>query len=401
MTKQYDITIIGGGIVGLSTAFKILKQKPDIKLVVLEKEPGVAMHQTGNNSGVIHSGIYYRPGSLRALNCINGYKQLLEFSDKEGIPYELCGKIIVATDVKEQAILKTIFDRGKQNGLDNIRMISVEEMKEKEPHVFGVEAIDVPYAGIIEFKVVANKIAEIVTERLGGEIQLNQKVLNIYTHQGYSEVITDKEVFSTKLVINTAGLHSDEIGALTTPKLDLRIIPFRGEYMTIIKERQHLCNHLIYPTPDPDFPWLGVHFTRMMKGVVEAGPNAVWAFKKEGYKMSDVSLRDIGKALSFPGFQKAMRKFIGFGIGEYYRSMNKAAFTKGLQKLIPEIRKEDLVPGDAGVRALAVGRNGELLDDFVFAENEWAVNVLNAPSPAATACLSIGDSVAEKALARF
>ncbi len=398
---NYDITIIGGGIVGLATAYKILKQKPDIKLIILEKEPGVGMHQTGNNSGVIHSGIYYRPGSLRAINCISGYRQLLDFSDKEGIPYELCGKIIVATDSNEQAVLKTIYDRGINNGLDKIRMITAEEMKEKEPHVAGVEAIDVPYAGIIEFKNVANKLAEIVTERQSGKILLNQKVHNIYTHSGYSEVITDKEVFTTKLVINTAGLYSDEIGALTTPKLDLRIVPFRGEYQKLIKEKEYLCKNLIYPTPDPDFPWLGVHFTRMAKGGVEAGPNSVWAFKKEGYKMSDISLRDIGKSLSFPGFQKAMLKFMGFGIGEYYRSMNKAAFTKGLQKLVPEIRKEDLVPGDAGVRALAVGRNGELLDDFVFAENEWAVNVLNAPSPAATACLSIGDTVAEKALARF
>jgi L-2-hydroxyglutarate oxidase len=398
---QYDITIIGGGIVGLATAYKILAQKKDLKLLLLEKEPGIGLHQTSNNSGVIHSGIYYRPGSLRALNCINGYKQLLEFSDREGIPYELCGKIIVATDPKEQTILKTVYDRGIKNGLDKIRMISAEEMREKEPHVAGVEAIDVPYAGIIEFKNVAAKLAEIVTENQGGEIQVNQKVLNIYTHSGYSEVITDKEVFSTKLVINTAGLYSDEIGALTTPELDLRIVPFRGEYKKLVKEKEHLCRHLIYPTPDPDFPWLGVHFTRMAKGGVEAGPNSVWAFKKEGYKMSDVSFRDIGKSLGFPGFQKAMLKFMGFGIGEYYRSMNKAAFTRGLQKLIPEIRKEDLVPGDAGVRALAVGRNGELLDDFVFAENQWAVNVLNAPSPAATACLSIGDTVAEKALARF
>ncbi len=398
---QYDITIIGASIVGLATAYKILEQKPDIKLLILEKEPGVGMHQTGNNSGVIHSGIYYRPGSLRAINCINGYKQLLEFSDKEGIPYELCGKIIVANDQKEQAILKTVFDRGKKNGLDKIRMITPEEMKEKEPHVTGVEAIDVPYAGIIEFKIVANKLSEIVTDRQGGEILTNQKVLNIYTHSGYSEVVTDKEVFSTKLVINTAGLYSEEIGALTTPKLDLRIVPFRGEYKKLKTDKEYLCNNLIYPTPDPDFPWLGVHFTRMMKGGVEAGPNSVWAFKKEGYKMSDISLRDMGKSLAFPGFQKAMLKFIGFGIGEYYRSMNKTAFTKGLQKLIPGIRKEDLIPGDAGVRALAVGRNGEIIDDFVFAENEWAINVLNAPSPAATACLSIGESVAEKALKRF
>ena len=398
---QNDITIIGAGIVGLASAYKILQLKPGIRLQILEKEPGVGLHQTGNNSGVIHSGIYYRPGSLRAINCINGYKQLLEFADREGIPHELCGKIIVATDQNERAVLKTVYDRGIKNGLDRIRMITAEEMKEKEPHVAGLEAIDVPYAGIIEFRNIASKLAEIVSGRQSGKILLNQKVLNIYTHSGYSEVITDKEVFSTKLVINTAGLYSDEIGALTTPKLDLRIIPFRGEYRKLVKEKEHLCRNLIYPTPDPDFPWLGVHFTRMAKGGVEAGPNSVWAFKKEGYKMSDISLGDIGKSLSFPGFQKAMLKFMGFGIGEYYRSMNKAAFTRGLQKLIPEIRKEDLVPGDAGVRALAVGRNGELLDDFVFAENRWAVNVLNAPSPAATACLSIGDTVAEKALARF
>jgi L-2-hydroxyglutarate oxidase len=398
---QYDIIIIGAGIVGLSTAHKILTRKPDIKLLILEKEPGVGMHQTGNNSGVIHSGIYYRPGSLRALNCINGYKQLLEFSDKEGIPYELCGKIIVATNPQEQAILKTLFDRGIKNGLDRIRMITPEEMKEKEPHVSGVEAIDVPYAGIIEFKNVANKLSEIVADRHGGKILLNQKVLNIYTHSGYSEVATNQAVFPTKLVINTAGLYSDEIGALTTPKLDLRIVPFRGEYQKLIPEKEYLCKNLVYPTPDPDFPWLGVHFTRMIKGGVEAGPNSVWAFKKEGYKMSDISLKDMGRSLAFPGFQKAMIKFIGFGIGEYYRSINKAAFAKGLQKLIPDIRKEDLLPGDAGVRALAVGRNGELLDDFVFAENEWAINVLNAPSPAATACLSIGDSIAEKAVKRF
>ncbi len=398
---QYDITVVGAGIVGLATAYKILENKPDLKLLILEKEPGVAMHQTGKNSGVIHSGIYYRPGSLRALNCISGYKQLLEFADRENIPYELCGKIIVATDEREQAILGTVLERGKQNGLDNIRMITAGEMKEKEPHVYGVEAIDVPYAGIIDFKVVADKLAEIVTQRKGAEIMFIQKVLNIYTHSGYSEVVTDKEVFSTRLVINTAGLHSDEVAALTTPRLDLRIIPFRGEYMTIKKEREHLVRNLIYPTPDPNFPWLGVHFTRMMKGVVEAGPNAVFAFKKEGYNKTDISFRDLGKALGYRGFQKTMFKFMKFGLAEYYRSYNKAAFTRALQKLIPEIQKEDLLPGEAGVRALAVGRNGEILDDFVFAENEWAVNVLNAPSPAATACLSIGESVAGKALARF
>jgi len=212
---------------------------------------------------------------------------------------------------------------------------------------------------------------------------------------------TNKEVFSTKLLINAAGLHSDEIAALTIPKLDLRIIPFRGEYMTIKKEKEYLVKNLIYPTPDPSFPWLGVHFTRMIKGVVEAGPNAVFAFKKEGYKKTDISFHDLGRSLGYPGFQKIMFRFMGFGLAEYYRSYNKNAFTKALQKLIPEIQKEDLLPGNSGVRALAVGRNGEMIDDFVFAENEWAINVLNAPSPAATASLAIGESVADKALARF
>lgn len=398
---SYDVIIVGAGIVGLATAYKILEKRPGTNLLILEKEPGVAMHQTGNNSGVIHSGIYYRPGSLRALNCINGYKQLLEFSDREGIPYELCGKIIVATDEREKAILATVLERGRQNGLDKIRLMTTGEMKEKEPHVYGVEAIEVPYTGIIDFKTVADKLGEIVTQRRGASILFNQKVQNIHKHSGYSDVITTGDVFSTKLVINTAGLHSDEIAALTTPGLDLRIIPFRGEYMSLRKEREYLVKNLIYPTPDPDFPWLGVHFTRMMKGTVEAGPNAVFAFKKEGYKRTDVSFQDLGKSLGFAGFQKVMFRHMKFGLAEYYRSYNKSAFTRALQKLIPEIRKEDLLPGDAGVRALAVSREGEILDDFVITENEWAVNVLNAPSPAATACLSIGDSVAEKALARF
>ena len=398
---QYDITIIGAGIVGLSTAHKILYRNPRLKLLILEKEQGVAMHQTGNNSGVIHSGIYYHPGSLRALNCLKGYKQLLEFADTEGIPYELCGKIIVAVNQEEVPIMESVFERGKKNGLDKIRIITAGEMKEIEPHVNGVKAIHVPYAGIIDFKTVAEKIAIKITGEQGGTILFNQKVHKILTRKGHSDVVTGSDVFATKLVINAAGLHSDEIAALTIPRLDLRIIPFRGEYMKIRKEREYLVKHLIYPTPDPDFPWLGVHFTRMLKGTIEAGPNAVFAFKKEGYKKSDISMKDLARSLGWPGFQKVMLRFMKSGIAEYYRSYNKTAFTRALQRLIPEIRKEDLEPGDAGVRALACGRNGELLDDFVFAENEWSINVLNAPSPAATAALSIGETVAEKSLARM
>ena len=398
---QYDITIIGAGIVGLSTAYKLLEKKPGLKLLILEKEQGVALHQTGNNSGVIHSGIYYRPGSLRARYCIDGYRQLLEFSDKEGIPYDLCGKIIVAVSPEEIPIMESVYDRGIKNGLDKIRIISGEEIREYEPHVYGLKAIHVPYAGIIDFKEMAEKLAKQINDEQGGTILFNQKVLNILTRRGSSDVVTGTDVHSTKLVVNTAGLHSDEIASLTTPRLDLRIIPFRGEYMKIKKEKEYLVKNLIYPTPDPNFPWLGVHFTRMMKGTREAGPSAVFAFMKEGYKKSDISLGDLGKAIAWPGFQKIMFRFMKFGIAEYYRSYNKAAFTRSLQRLIPEIRKEDLEPGDAGVRALACSRKGELLDDFVFGENEWAINVLNAPSPAATAGLSIGEIVAGKALARL
>ncbi len=398
---QYDITIIGAGIVGLSTAYKLLGKTPGLKLLVLEKEPGVAMHQTGNNSGVIHSGIYYRPGSLRAKYCIDGYRQLLEFSDQEGIPYDICGKVIVAVSPEEIPIMESVYDRGIKNGLEKIRIISEDEIKKIEPHVNGMKAIHVPYAGIIDFREVAEKIAGKITGEMGGTILYNQKVRNILTRKGSSDVVTGTDVHSTKLVINAAGLYSDEVALLTTPSLDLRIIPFRGEYMKIKKEKEYLVNHLIYPTPDPNFPWLGVHFTRMMKGTKEAGPSAVFSFKKEGYKKTDISLGDLGKSLAWPGFQKIMFKFMKYGLTEYYCSYNKAAFTKSLQRLIPEIRKEDIEPGDAGVRALACRRDGELLDDFVFAENEWTINVLNAPSPAATAGLAIGKIVADKALARL
>ncbi len=398
---QYDITIIGAGIVGLATAYKILGKNPGTKVLILEKEQGVAMHQTGNNSGVMHSGIYYRPGSLRAVNCLDGYRQLCEFADREGIPYELCGKIIVAASHEEIPILESVLEKGKKNGLDRIRIISAGEVKEIEPHVNGVKAIHVPYTGIIDFKTVAEKMAYKITGEQGGNIVFNRKVRKILTRSGHSDIVAGADVYSTKLVINTAGLNSDEIASLTVPRLNLRIIPFRGEYMRLKKEKEHLVKHLVYPTPNPDFPWLGIHFTRMIKGTVEAGPNAVFAFKKEGYRKSDISLADLGRSLGWPGFQKVMFRFMKFGLSEFYRSYNLPAFTRALQRLIPEIRKDDLEPGAAGVRALACSRDGELLDDFVFAENRWAINVLNAPSPAATAALSIGDSIAEKALARF
>lgn len=397
---QYDIIIIGGGIVGLATALKIKEARSDLKIALLEKENGLAQHQTGNNSGVIHSGIYYKPGSLKALNCITGYSALLEFCNKEDIPYELCGKIIVATDKEEMPRLESLFQRGLQNGLTEIRKINSDEIKEFEPYATGIGGIWVPYTGIINYKDVCKKYADIFENRYQGEIFLDQKVIDINTSNNSCEVITQNITFKTRLVINTAGLYSDKIAQLTR-KIDVRIIPFRGEYFELKKEMHHLVKNLIYPVPDPSFPFLGVHFTRRLKGGIEAGPNAVFAFKKEGYKKTDINLKDAFDSLSWPGFQKVMLKYWQTGLGEYYRSFNKSAFTKSLQRILPQIQKEDLITSGAGVRAQACTREGALIDDFLILEDPHIINVLNAPSPAATASLAIGKTISGMALNRF
>jgi L-2-hydroxyglutarate oxidase len=398
---KYDIVIIGGGIVGLATALKLLELKPDLKLAILEKEEGVARHQTGHNSGVIHSGIYYKPGSLKALNCRRGYQQLIEFCERENIRYELCGKLIVATREEELAVMENYYKRGLENGLEKIKKLSAGEMKEYEPHASGLGAILVPYTGIIDYLEVSEKMAEIIRNKYGADIHLNSKVTDIRLFHGYSEIETSQTVFTATLGINTAGLFSDEIAEMNMDRLDVRIIPFRGEYYELKKEKEYLVKNLIYPVPDLNFPFLGVHYTRMIHGGVEAGPNAVFAFKKEGYKKSDISMRDLGRSLSWKGYLKVMMKYWQMGLGEYYRSYNKNAFTRALQRLLPEIRKEDLIPGGSGVRAQACDRIGNLADDFILVENEHIINVLNAPSPAATAALSIGQTIAEKALERL
>jgi len=398
---KYDIIIIGGGIVGLATALRLLESKPGLKLAILEKEEGVARHQTGHNSGVIHSGIYYKPGSLKAQNCRRGYQQLIEFCDRENIKYELCGKLIVATRQEELPILDNIYTRGLENGLEKIKKISSAEMKEYEPHAAGLGAILVPYTGIIDYLEVSEKIAEIIRKKYGADIHFNSKVLGINKLHGFSEFKTADNIFTATQGINTAGLYSDEIAEMNMDRVDVRIIPFRGEYYEISKEKEYLVKNLIYPVPDPNFPFLGVHYTRMINGGVEAGPNAVFAFKKEGYKKSDLSFADLGRSLSWKGYLKVMLKYWKMGLGEYYRSYNKNAFTRALQKLLPEIRKEDLIPGGSGVRAQACDRKGNLADDFLLVENEHMINVLNAPSPAATASLSIGQTLAEKALERL
>ncbi len=397
---KYDIVVVGGGIVGLATAYKLLQKKSNLKLLLLEKESQLATHQTGHNSGVIHSGIYYKPGSLKAKNCIEGYHEMINFCKKEDIDYELCGKVIVATSSNEIPTLNNIYKRGIENGLEGIRKISADEIKEREPYVNGKEGIFVPQTGIIDYKQVANRLGEKIST-LGGEILFNQEVTGITSSRSYSEVTTVNSTYTSKQVVTCGGLHSDRLARHTAPDLNVKIVPFRGEYFKLKENRKYLVRNLIYPVPDPNFPFLGVHFTRMIDGAVEAGPNAVLAFRREGYSKSQIGMVELVETLSWPGFQKVAAKYWKTGFGEMYRSFSKAAFTRALQKLIPDIREEDLEPGGAGVRAQACDREGGLLDDFMIVENKNAVHVCNAPSPAATSSLSIGETVANIAVKPF
>lgn len=397
----YDIAIVGGGIVGLATGLKLIKSKPELKIVILEKEEQLAKHQTGNNSGVIHSGLYYKPGSLKAINCINGYHELVSFCQEEKIPYEITGKVVVATREEQNPLLENLWKRGLENGLTGTRKISLDELKEYEPHCAGVAAIHVPQTGIVDYYQVALAYGRKFMQ-LGGSILLKHKVLKISTSNNINTIETSIKTIESKLVINCAGLYSDKIARMNSDEADdVKIIPFRGEYYKLKKEKEYLVKNLIYPVPDPNFPFLGVHFTRMMKGGVEAGPNAVLAFKREGYKKSQINFSELAETLAWPGFQKVAAKYWKTGFGELYRSFSKAAFTKALQELIPEIQESDLVDGGAGVRAQACDRSGGLLDDFAIRESATVINVLNAPSPAATSSLSIGGTVASMALKRF
>lgn len=396
-----DIIIIGGGIVGLATALQIKQQRPNLSVTVLEKETHVAAHQTGHNSGVIHSGLYYKPGSLKATNCIRGYWSLIEFCERENIPYELCGKIVVATKPEQIPQLNMLYERGQQNGLEGLKKLSLAQMREIEPYVNGVEGIRVPQTGIIDYKQVCEKYAQKFRE-LGGEVRLGEKVEQLTPGNSLSVVVTNKGAYEAKLVVNCAGLYSDKVAQMTQrDPINLKIVPFRGEYYKLKPEKEYLVKHLIYPVPDPNFPFLGVHYTRMVHGGVEAGPNAVLAFAREGYRKSDINAKELFETLSWPGFQKVAAKYWETGLGEMYRSFSKSAFTKALQELIPDIREEDLMDGGSGVRAQACDRTGGLLDDFAIFETDRAINVCNAPSPAATSSLSIGLTVSEKVIARF
>lgn len=390
-----DIIIIGAGIIGLASALKILEAKPELKLLIIEKEYDICKHQTGNNSGVIHSGIYYKPGSLKAKNCSRGYELLIDYCKKHNVKYEICGKVIVATNENELQSLDNIYKRGIENGLKDLKILSEEELKEIEPHVKGIKGIKVPQTGIINYYEVAKAI-EAQLKKYNAEIVFSEEVKNIITNSDSTEIVTNKNSYKTKYLVSCAGLHSDRIAKLTDKKLPLRIIPFRGEYYKLKEEKKYLVNSLIYPVPDPQFPFLGVHFTRMINGEVEAGPNAVLAFKREGYHKFSFDLHDTIETFTWGGFATVAKKYWKTGFGEFYRSFSKKAFVKALQKLIPEITEDDLTKGGAGVRAQACDISGGLLDDFYFVENKNVVHVCNAPSPAATSSLAIGETVANK-----
>lgn len=398
--NKLDVVIVGGGIVGLATALQLKEERPDAKVLLLEKEGTVAAHQTGHNSGVIHSGIYYKPGSLKAENCKKGYDLLLQFCDKHDIPYDLCGKLIVATDASELSVLENIYQRGQENGLKGLRKIEKNEVKDYEPHCEGVGAIVVPQTGIVNYKTVCEKYLEVFKNK-GGEAYFSEKVTDLIEQNDGCVVVTEKGSFHTKIVVNCAGLYSDKIATMTLKKLGIKILPFRGEYYHIKQEKHHLVKNLIYPVPNPRFPFLGVHFTRMIDGGVEAGPNAVLAYAREGYDNKTVNWGELFETLGFSGFQKVAWKYWRMGAYELYRSYSKKAFTKALQKLLPEIQQSDLEKGNAGVRAQACDKNGNLIDDFLIFEDKHVVNVCNAPSPAATSSLSIGKTIAEKVVKKI
>lgn len=394
-----DIAVIGGGIVGLATAWRLAQMRSGVRIVVLEKEKEAGMHQSSHNSGVIHSGIYYKPGSLKATICREGYLDLLEFAEVHGIPFELCGKIISAVEDGEVSHLERILDRGRQNGLEGLRMLRGEEVREREPNINAVAGILVPQTGIIDYRVVALKLAELLAG-MGAEIRMDSQVVGI-TRGAVQRIQTQREVVEARLVINCAGLYADRIGKMTEPEMDVQIIPFRGEYYDLTEAKSDLITHLIYPVPNPDFPFLGLHLTRMIGGGIEAGPNAVLAFRREGYSRWDFHAGEFAETLAFPGFRSIAMKYGRTGIKELKRSYSKSAFVKEARRLAPGLGHGDLVRGRSGVRAQTCRRNGMLTDDFLITQKPGVVNVWNAPSPAATACLAIGRYIANTALSQF
>ncbi len=398
--SRYDVVIIGAGIVGLAAALEVTKRFPRLRLLLLEKESHVGRHQSSHNSGVIHSGVYYKPGSLKAQLCVEGARAMLAFCQEQSIPHQVCGKVIVATDEAEFPGLTRLQRRGEANGLTGLRLVGREELREIEPHANGLRALLVPSTGITDYLKVCERYAEIILEQ-GGSILTSTAVIGLKTYSGEVSVETNRGAFLAGSVINCAGLFSDRISRMAGSEREIMIVPFRGEYYDLVPERSSLVRALIYPVPDPRFPFLGVHFTRRVAGTVDAGPNAVLAFHREGYRRRDFNLRDVCSSLAFPGFWRMAAKHWWSGLDEFRRSLSKSAFVHALQRLVPDLREQDLVPGGSGVRAQALQRDGTLADDFQFAPSGRLLHVLNVPSPAATASLPIGRSIADLAARNF
>jgi L-2-hydroxyglutarate oxidase len=396
----YDIIVVGGGVVGLATAYQLLEARPKLTILLIEKEARLAAHQTGNNSGVLHSGLYYKPGSAKALCAVQGLQQMLAFCRTHGIKHEQCGKVVVATAPDELPRLESLWERGNANGLQGLRKLNPQQIKEIEPHAAGLAAIHVPQEGIVDYPGVCDKLGDLIRQA-GGEIRLNTKLLRAARSSGAWTVRTSNGSFQAKFIVTCGGLQADRLVRAAGQKPRAKIVPFRGEYYQIKPERQFLVRHLIYPVPDPKFPFLGVHFTRLAAGGIEAGPNAVLAFAREGYKWTTINPRDLAESLCYPGLWRFLAKYPSMCGYEIWRSFSRAEFTRSLQKLVPEIRSGDLQTGGAGVRAQAMLPEGKLVEDFNFEEAEGILHVINAPSPAATASLAIGQRIVEKLLARM
>jgi len=401
--SRYDVLIVGGGIVGLAVALEITQRFPRLRLLLLEKEDRVGRHQSGHNSGVIHSGVYYKPGSLKAKLCVEGARAMIEFCRAHGLPHQVCGKVIVATRAEEVPRLEELRRRGEANGLTGLRLIGPDELHEIEPHSSGLRALVVPSTGITDFAAVCEKYAELIRAQ-GGTILTSTAVTGVRDLTSEVVVETSGPAFSTSYLINCAGLFSDRVarmGGATRDVMDVTIVPFRGEYYHLIPQRSSLVRALIYPVPDPQFPFLGVHFTRRVNGTLDAGPNAVLAFRREGYRRTDFNLHDLASSLAFPGFWRMAAKHWRSGLDEFHRSFSKPTFVRALQRLLPELREEDLIPGGSGVRAQALRRDGTLVEDFQFVPSGRMLHVLNVPSPAATASLVIGRAIVRTAEQSF
>jgi L-2-hydroxyglutarate oxidase len=395
-----DVVVIGGGIVGVATAMALVRRSPGLKVRVLEAESRLAPHQTGNNSGVIHSGLYYKPGSLKAVLCRSGRDALVAFCRAEGVPFELCGKVVVATHAGEIPALEELERRGQANGLTGLRRIGPPELGDLEPHVVGVAGLHVPETGIVDFRAVVEAMAARV-RRAGGEVLTDARVLAVRRHGNELTLETTAGEVTTRSLVNCAGLQCDRVARLCGVEPGISIVPFRGEYYTLAESARHLVHNLVYPVPNPEFPFLGVHFTRRITGEIEAGPNAVLALKREGYTRTSFSPRDAAEILAYPGFWRLARKYLRTGLAEMWRSASKRVFVASLRVLVPEVTSAALARGGAGVRAQALDPTGKLLDDFHIVEAPGSIHVLNAPSPAATASIAIGESIAERAAASF